>query len=254
MKVKSFIDNKTSFNPTFAVQEPFSKKIETLYYRTFSPSPTVYEFLRKSYYTFGIPKTGIIHIGARHAEELDIYKAHNVGNVLWIEADTEAETTLREKVAQHPGSKVAIFAATNTNGTIQLHKTSNDGHSSSILPLKDHSIHYPGITESKILEVPTKRLDDFLSAEDKNNYNMIVIDVQGAELIALKGTEETLKHIDAVIAETNYSELYEGAVLLQDLDKFMDKHGFVRTDSNSVAYYTGDALYVKSKFFTPRAR
>jgi FkbM family methyltransferase len=238
---------------TFVVAEPLSKRIEAYYYKVFVRS-SIYDFLRRTYYTFGIPKKGIIHIGARYAEEMLVYQDHAIPYVLWIESDPEAEAQLRKIVAVHKGSTVAMFAATDQNGTIMLHQTSNGGHSSSILPLHKHAEHYPDIKETKTIAVPQKRLDDYLSESQKAQYNVIVIDVQGAELIALRGAVKTLDHIDAVIAETNYDELYKGGVFVQDLDKFMDQHGFTRVDSVSIASYTGDALYVKRKFFQSRLR
>lgn len=249
LSIKAYHFYKTaSARGTSTVYEPLPKKIEAYYNKLFVRSP-VYEFLRKAYYTFGIEKKSIIHVGAREAEELSIYESHDIYHILWIEADPEAEKKLRSVVKNHPLSRVEIFAATDQNGIITLRKTSNDGHSSSILKLKNHLLHYPSIVESKTFDVPQKRLDDFLTAEEKEQYNIIVLDIQGAELIALKGAENTLKHIDAIITELNYDELYEGAVLVQNLDQYLLAQGFTRVDTISIAPYTGDALYVKNKFF-----
>ncbi len=228
-------------------------KYRHYYYKVFYPN-NVNELLRRAYQTFNVPKSGLIHIGARYAEELNFYKHHALQDILWIEADPEAETKLTLKVAKHPGSKVAIFAATDTNGQIDLRKTSNDGHSSSILKLKNHSKYYPGIVEDKVLTVQQRRLDDFLAenAELRNKYNTLVMDIQGAELIALKGAVQTLEGIDAIITETNYNELYEGAAFIKTLDDFLEMHDFIRVDSASCTHYTGDALYVKKKFLDAR--
>lgn len=233
---------------TSAVYQPLAIKIESRLRSVFKPS-AVWTFLTKSYYTFGIPKKGIIHIGARYAEELDIYQSYNIPNILWIEADPEAEAQLKSVIANHPNSHLAMFAATDKNGRITFHKTSNDGHSSSILSLNKHLLHYPTIVESKTFEVEQKRIDDFLSPSEKALYNIIVIDVQGAELIALKGAEKTLENIDAIISELNYDELYAGSVLVNDLDHYLASKGFTRVDTISIAPYTGDALYIKNEFF-----
>jgi len=246
-KIKNIAETK---NTTMAVQEPLFKKIQANIYRMTKRS-SVYDFMRKSYYTFGIPQKGVIHIGAREAEELEFYIDHDVKDVLWIEADPTVEDALKKAVANHSGSKVAMFAASDTNGTTMLCRTSNSGHSSSILKLKNHLLHYPHIVESQLIQVEQQRLDDFLTAADKQKYNMIVIDIQGAELIALRGAVKTLESIDAIIAEVNYDELYAGGVLVNDLDAYLAKQGFTRVDTISVAYYTGDALYVKNKFFKP---
>jgi FkbM family methyltransferase len=236
--------------PGYAAREPWLDKLEAYYYKVFERA-NVYELLRRAYYFFGIPKHGVIHIGARYAEELRYYKALGLKDILWIEADPEAAKGLQQAVCEHPGSKVAIFAAADSNGTIELHITSNDGHSSSILT-PDMAELYPTITVDKVISVPKRKLDDYLTSADKAKYNILVMDIQGAELIALKGAVQTLKSIDAVVAEINYIEFYKGAGLIKDLDAFMIKHGFTRVDTISGGYYTGDALYVKDKFFAKR--
>lgn len=234
--------------------QPKVFKYRHYYYKIFAPN-NVNELLRRAYQTFDVPKQGLIHIGARYAEELGYYKHHGIQNVLWIEADPEAEQKLKETVAKHAGSKVAIFAATDTNGTIALRKTSNDGHSSSILKLKNHQTYYPGIVEAKLIDVPQRRLDDFFAENadlQNTKYNVLVMDIQGAELIALKGAPHTLEHIDAIVTETNYNELYEGATFIKDMDDFLAQHNFTRVDSASCTHYTGDALYVKNDFLQLR--
>lgn len=240
-------------NNAIIFKEPLHERILAYYYKFQRyPSESVYQFLRKAYYIFGIPKKGIIHIGARYAEELRIYKSLNIRDILWIEADPEAEQKLKKVTSVHPGSKVAIFAAINSDRMITLMKTSNDGHSSSILKLKNHLFHYPNILETKPIQVHGHRLDKYLSANQQKKYNILVLDVQGAELVALSGAVGIFNSIDAIIAETNYDELYDNGVLIKDLDAFLANYNFTRVDSISGSYYTGDALYVKDKFFKPR--
>ncbi len=251
IKTYQFLKIAQHKQPTSRIQEPLSKKIQAYYYKIQPTHDSIYWFLRKAYYIFGIPKKGIIHIGARYAEELKIYKNHDIENILWIEADPEAEIKLKQATRNHPGSKVAMFAATDLKGPVTLRKTSNDGHSSSILKLKNHLLHYPSIVETKTFEVSGYRLDEYLSQKEQSKYNVLVLDVQGAELIALRGATGMLNNVDAIIAETNYDELYDNAVLIKDLDAFLAKHKFTRVESSSAGFYTGDALYVQDKFFKP---
>jgi FkbM family methyltransferase len=230
----------------FVIDEPKQKQI----YNKVPKNVDI--LLQKAFDNFLIPKVGIIHIGARYAEELPIYKNHDINNILWIEADPTAEPLLKANLANDPGSKFAIFAATNSNGYIEFNRTSNHGHSSSIFKLKNHLLMSPDVIPERTMTVPQQRLDDYLNINNNLNalsYNMIVIDVQGAELLALKGAANTLRNIDAIIAEVNYDDLYEGAVRINDLDIFLIGHGFSRVDSISVNRGYGDALYIKTSFF-----
>lgn len=228
----------------------------TKYERRYAKKP-VHKLLQTTYSTFAIPRDGIIHIGARGAEELPIYKKHHIKDVLWIEADPAAEQKLLHKTANHLGSKIAMIAATDQNGIIDLHVTSNNGDSSSILKLKNHVLMSPDVIENKVVQVPQRRLDDYLqeNVELKNiKYNVIVIDIQGAEMIALSGATATLQHIDAIIAEVNYDELYEGAAIITELDAFLMQRGFVRVDGMSANRFYGDALYIKKEFCVHQGR
>lgn len=128
---------------------------------------------------------------------------------------------------KHPHVEVFNFAITNNNEEQIFHITSHQ-QSSSLLPLKYHANVYPHIHETHTIKVPGRRLDDFLYSLkiDKSDYNFLVMDIQGAELMALEGAIETLKHIDGIALEVNFIELYEGCSLFNDIENFLDNHSF----------------------------
>lgn len=207
--------------------------------------------LHTAFKKFNVPNNGIIHIGAHNAEELETYKELNVSNILWIEADPDLEAELINRTKNDPHSQIAIFAASDHSGEAKFFVASNKGASSSMLKLKNHLLRFPSITTTKEITVQQERLDDYLDQHPdlKNtNYNLIAIDIQGAEKIALMGATKTLQNIDAILAEVNYEELYENAVLINELDQFLQAYDFVRVDTRSYTASFGDALYVKNKF------
>ena len=59
---------------------------------------------------------------------------------------------------------------------------------------------------------------------------MCKIDVQGAELMVLKGMTERLREIDAFIIETSTLSTLKSGVELHDIVHFMHDHGFVVAD------------------------
>lgn len=98
------------------------------------------------------------------------------------------------------------------------------------------------------MTVNQRRLDDFL-ADNPFDANVMVLDIQGAELMALKGATQTLQRVYAIVSEISYDELYDGSVLAEDLDAFLLTHGFVRVSSIlKPGVREGDALYVKKRF------
>lgn len=219
-----------------------------------APPTNVRDLLSQAYERFGVPRKGLIHIGAHKAEELPWYQKLGVEQILWIEADPAREPVLREKLKGHKGSELAIFAAGETVGTTTFY-TKPATTISSILPF------LPPLRESKtwqaetvVKEVEMKPLDTFLSEEKRAQYNVMVVDTQGAELLTLKGAQETLAHVDAVIPEVAFCEVtYEEGASMQNLDEFLGAKGFLRmTTILSPSDYThwGDALYLRKSLLT----
>ena len=80
---------------------------------------------------------------------------------------------------------------------------------------------------------------------DVDNYNFINMGVQGAELKVLKGAINILHKIDYIYSEVNVSELYEGCVLIEEMDNFLKSFGFERVETDINEYDWGDALFIK---------
>ena len=56
--------------------------------------------------------------------------------------------------------------------------------------------------------------------------DLLKIDVQGAELMALRGGEQTLKRVRFVLTEVSFTRLYEGSCVLGELYSFLRERGF----------------------------
>lgn len=195
----------------------------------------------------GITPRGVIHVGAHEGKEAKQYAAMGVAQVLFIEANPEVYARLQENLKPFPQMRAAHCAASNENGQVDLHVTSMD-QSSSILPLKRHRELYPEIRETRQVTVAAKRLDTLLQELRLNpaDFNLLNLDIQGAELMALQGASELLRHVEAINTEVNFDELYEGCALIEQLDAFLDSHGFQRVATVTPYHPTwGDALYVK---------
>ena len=203
---------------------------------------------------YHIEPLGVIHIGAHEGQEIDEYLAMNVQKMLLIEANPDVYDRLKNKLKNYDSDRIEAinFAISNYDGKASLRVTSSD-QSSSLLPLKLHSQIYPQITEDKQIEVTCKQLDSLLQEDyfDATQYNLLNIDIQGAEMMALQGAKTTLKHIEAINIEVNYVELYEGCVLVHELDSFLREYGFERVATISPYHQSwGDAFYVKKSIVT----
>lgn len=183
---------------------------------------------------------GVVHIGAHLGEEAEAYAAGGVERVLWVEANEDLMEPLRRATAGFPMQQTYICAAlSDAPGTVTFRIT-NNGQSSSILPLGTHATHYPHIMVVEQREIQTKRFDSL--GIELEPYDFLNLDVQGAELKVLRGFK-SLDNFSAVYAEVNFEEVYVGAPLMAEIDTHLT--GFQRVAHNDTGQGWGDALYLR---------
>ena len=75
------------------------------------------------------------------------------------------------------------------------------------------------------------------------DYNHWILDVQGAELLVLKGAKKSLINCNSIQVEVSRVEFYEGGVLWNDLLIFLKEYSFFPTSYTQV-YHT-EILFLK---------
>jgi FkbM family methyltransferase len=198
---------------------------------------------------FGITPRGVIHVGAHEGSEAARYVAGAITRTIMVEANPAVYTRLQKNVAGLNGVITINCAASDKNGTIDLNVTSFD-QSSSILPLARHSEIYPSVKQVSVVTVPAKTIDQIVKEIGHNpgDYNLLNLDIQGAELLALKGALNVLPNVQAIQTEVNYEELYAGCAMIEQLDAFLESQGFDRVATTTPFHSSwGDAFYVRRR-------
>ncbi|MGL5080822.1 MAG: FkbM family methyltransferase [Microcoleaceae cyanobacterium] len=206
--------------------------------------------LKKLCQQYSIIPQGIIHIGAHEGQELQEYQDMGANKILFIEANPSIFQRLKRKISDSSNVFAVNCAVSNHNGETILRVNAHD-MSSSILPLKRHKDIYPGMLEVEQVTVTSRKLDSLLLENkfDPADFNIITVDIQGAELLAFQGATETLPYIEAICTEVNYEELYEGCALIDQLDHFLGQYGFERVAISIPSHPSwGDAFYVKKSY------
>jgi radical SAM family RiPP maturation amino acid epimerase len=217
--------------------------------------------LRRVLNSFGIEPKGILHVGAHFGLELEAYLASGIERMLFVEPNPAAFQLLQAHIEfwrRWCESFSASFGMANTPHmeAIQCALTDRPGLSpfyvsememlSSILKPRD-----PQIAVQRVIEVKTETLDGLMRREGPNaaKFNLLNLDVQGAEKLVLEGGPKTLDQLDAILIELNLQQRYENAPLARELEAFLQNRGFERksfqTQPGQDAY--GDALFVASR-------
>ncbi|MEM8823341.1 MAG: FkbM family methyltransferase [Pseudomonadota bacterium] len=192
----------------------------------FAPVPESLEHLRNA--------RGIVHIGAHKGQERYIYRKLGL-DVLWIEGNPEIFPTLQQNLRRFPRQRPIQALLSETEGDeVVFHVSSNDGLSSSILDFSGHSTFYPDVSMAGQMRLRTKTFDSVISENgiDLTRYDAMTLDVQGAELIVLRGVGEHLRNFRWLTMETSDQETYAGGQTWGQLKAFLTPFGFREVSRN----------------------
>lgn len=133
-----------------------------------------------------------------------------------------------------------------------FHVASNRGASSSLLEPAAHQEMFPGVRFTEVIKIASTTLDRLVVAEklDLARYQALVMDTQGAELMVLKGAEETLRSLRFIKAEGCDFESYAGCCTVDQIAAYLATQGFrehsrrpFKTKPGLGTYF--DVLYVR---------
>jgi FkbM family methyltransferase len=188
----------------------------------------VFEHLGSVLRERGIPPHGVLHVGAHAGEEVEVYRAIGFGRIILAEPNPAMLTVLQAI----PGVEVVPAAIGIRNHPCVAFF--NPGRTQLVSSLMMAGCEVaPGFT------APMRRLD----ALDCAGCNVLVVDVQGAELDVLMSG--SLDQFDVVVCEVDYAARYIGAPSPDEIcdhllsRSFRQKHYYPHADGRA-----GDFLFL----------
>ena len=192
---------------------------------------------------YGIQFRGVLHVGAHECEELRDYEKYvRRDQVLWIEA-LPAKVAMSQQ--RYPGLLIEHAVVSDVEEEVDFH-VSNNGQSSSLLEFGLHEKFHPQVTFIGSVRVRTQLLGNILRRHETMDCNFLNLDIQGAELRALRGMEQYLPKVDYVYTEVNSDFVYKGCALVKDLDEYLGRFGLYRVETVWTECDWGDAFYVRA--------
>lgn len=191
---------------------------------------------------YNIKFKGLLHVGAHECEEIKDYEMYLPRSlILWIEALPGKVNLCKQN---YPNVLIENAIVSDVVETVRFN-VSNNGQSSSMLDFGLHSTFHPHVHYITCFEAETKLLKNILPNYNIN-YNFLNLDIQGAELKALKGMEEYLQNIDYIYTEVNSDYVYKECALITELDEYLLKFGLHRVETKWCENYRwGDAFYIR---------
>lgn len=189
---------------------------------------------------YNIKANGVLHIGAHNGSEYSIYKKIGIRdeNIIFVEADPENFKKLKASIKSKYVQLKNFAVADKIGKMIMYCSPNNDGQSNSLLKPKLHLKQHPEIKFTQQREVEVLTIDTAFN----NPPNFLVCDTQGAEGLILKGAKNTLHKFDYIYLEVNRGEVYEGNIMVDEIDLILSD--FERIETKWVGLW-GDAIYVR---------
>ena len=191
---------------------------------------------------YNIQFKGVLHVGAHECEEIKDYEMYLPrSQILWIEALPGKVSLCKQN---YPNVLIENAIVSDIVETVRFN-VSNNGQSSSMLDFGLHSTFHPHVHYITCFEAETKLLKNILPNYNIN-YNFLNLDIQGAELKALKGMEDYLQNVYYIYTEVNSDYVYKECALITELDEYLLKFGLHRVETKWCENYRwGDAFYIR---------
>lgn len=188
--------------------------------------------------------TGVIHVGAHLAEEAAGYDSELGSDtpVWWIEANPRVSSKILATLSHYPHQELIEALVTDVDHQArEFHITNSDGMSSSVLEFGTHKFNHPDMIFVEHMTLHSRTLDSLVEEHTIQGCNLLVMDLQGAEAMALRGATKLLESIDFVMSEVNVEEVYQGCAQLPELDELLSD--FIRVETTLTQFGWGDSLY-----------
>lgn len=202
--------------------------------------------------------TGIIDAGASNGRiSKKLLKIFHEANAYAFEPNPLYEKTLTQFALKNKRFFPYYCALSDHKGVEDFCITASPGNTSFFKPgkrLKEIDPEGASLKSTKKVEVIP--LDVWLKENGNLSIQLVKLDIQGAELLALRGAQNALNNsVLAIYTEILFNPLYDGGALYSEIDLYLRNQGFVLYDIFKPKYNSsgllmwGNAIFLNGKKF-----
>lgn len=196
----------------------------------------------------------LVDVGASHGSFIELVRAiHPSSDVIAFEPLKKVYSVLVNKFQHDSTVKLYNLAIGNCKGEIDFF-ANEYSFSSSVLALGERHIKefpYAKSVSSQKIEINT--LDELITDTQIKRPLFLKVDVQGLEKDVIEGSQRILSHVDYLLIEISFEELYEGQSLFEDINAKLNQLGLFYKGSFGQLYsktngqvLQADAIYTRS--------
>ncbi len=149
-------------------------------------------------------------------------------NIYGFEPHNESFKTLNQLAKNNSSIQAINLGVSDKYGTTTFYNNSFD-QTSSILPSDTTNSFIDGLTLTKEeYTINTTTIDSFCKEQNIEQIDILKIDIQGAELLALKGAKETLskQKVRTILLEVNFAPIYKKQATFTEITELLSEYKF----------------------------
>jgi FkbM family methyltransferase len=198
----------------------------------------------------------IFDVGSLHClESIELSKVYKNARIFAFEANPDSYQVCLDNTKDYDNITVVNKAVHDHDGTcifnaIDVDKTETpwfDGNrgASSLFKSNGAYNHIEKYIQKEI-EVPCIQLETFCKENSINNVDVMWMDLQGAELIALESMgKELLSTVQVIHTELETTPIYKDQCLFQDVNQFLKNNSMYRAEGNYAAQFGQNFIFVR---------
>ena len=200
------------------------------------PEPNPYGKLDINVLKFMNNSKGILHLGAHRGLEAEVYNWFGK-KVIWVEALPKTYELLLENLYFYKNQIAFQAVLTDKDDEIiNFHVSNYDAACSSIYNFTNNIKNSDMWSDRnhemvKSVKLQSNKLDTVFAKNKINpkEYDHWILDLQGAELLALKWAEESLTYCNSIYIEVSIKKFYTDAVIWNELKNWLATKDFYPT-------------------------
>lgn len=199
----------------------------------------------------------IFEFGSRYGEDTIVFaKKYPQAIVYAFECNPNTLALCKENIQNFENIRLTEKAVSNVDGPVSFFKIDqsktqttwadgNQGASS----LLQASGKYP--VENYVQEeikVESTTLFAFMAENNLDHIDILWMDIQGSELLALQGLAAEIARVKVIHMEVEFFEIYKDQPLFNEILNFLEDKGFELIGFTSSGEYAGDAIFINQAF------
>jgi FkbM family methyltransferase len=195
----------------------------------------------------------IFDIGSRDCiQSIEFYYAFPNSIIYAFECNPNTIDICKKNIENYKDRIILIEGCVcDYNGTIKFHPINKektittwlDGNQGASSMFKSNGQYPYEMYVQDEITTDCHRLDSIIDKYGISKVDIIWMDIQGAELLALKGMGNNLQNVKYIHTEISHKEIYSGQVMFDELNNFMLTNNFVIKNNLSLSGWQEDAIY-----------